>query len=134
MRVGVGRVGRTERPLRVRPVFLMEPIAQVDVEADIVRLSSAAERAMHELAKRCRAHAEAEVAHKREWAKAFLAAEGTVRERECQADVATTDLFQARRMAEALERSAQEAGRTYRAQLDGLRSLNANHRALVVGS
>lgn len=109
----------------------MDVLSQVEVEQELMRLSAMAEKALQELAKRARAAAEAEVKHKVARAKALLAAEGTVAEREARADVETEQLFLERRMAEALLLSAQEAGRTYRAQLEAIRSVNANLRPLV---
>lgn len=109
----------------------MDVLSQAEVEQELMRLSAMAEKALQELAKRARAAAEAEVKHKVARAKALLAAEGTVAEREARADVETEALFLERKMAEALLLSAQEAGRTYRAQLEAIRSVNANLRPLV---
>lgn len=111
-----------------------EPLAQVDIEAEIVRLSGLCEKVTHQLAVRARASAEADAAFKREHAKAFLLAEGkTVGDREAEAALMTDEQYTAKRIAEALLQSATEAGRNYRAQLDALRSINANQRALVTG-
>ena len=110
------------------------PIAQVDVEAEILRLSSLAERVTHELAKRARAAAEADVAYKVEHAKALLMAEGPQYVRDAEATVACEAELTEKRTTEALLLAAQEAGRNYRAQLDSLRSINANIRSQVVGS
>lgn len=112
---------------------MSEPIAQVDIEAEILRLSRLAEDVTSALADRSRIAAETRVRHKVAYAKAFLLASGTVDAREATATVETTDDLLAREVAEAREKAAQEAGRNYRAQLDALRSINANHRALVTG-
>lgn len=109
----------------------MDVLSQAEVEQELMRLSAMAEKALQELAKRARAAAEAEVKHKVARAQALLRAEGTVAEREARADVETEQLFLERKMAEALLLSAQEAGRTYRAQLEAIRSVNANLRPLV---
>lgn len=109
----------------------MDVLSQAEVEQELMRLSAMAEKALQELAKRARAAAEAEVKHKVARAQALLRAEGTVAEREARADVETEQLFLERKMAEALLLSAQEAGRTYRAQLEAIRSVNANLRGLV---
>lgn len=107
------------------------PITQVDIEADIMRLCERCEKVTHELAKRARAAAEADAAYKVAHAKAFLVANGPVAEREAKALVECEAQYQARRIAEALLLSAQEAGRNARAQLDALRSVNANVRPQV---
>lgn len=51
--------------------------------------------------------------------------------RDAEATVKTEGALIEKRATEALLLAAQEAGRNYRAQLDALRSINANHRALV---
>lgn len=112
---------------------MTEPIPQVHIESEIIRLSRAAEGATQQLAQRAQAAAEADVAYKVAHAKALLRAEGPQYVRDAEATVETADEYQARKIAEAKLLAAQEAGRNYRAQLDALRSINANHRALVTG-
>lgn len=102
-----------------------------NVEAEILRLSSLAEKVTSEIASRARKAAEADADYKTAHATAFLKAEGPVAEREAHAQVKVGALYRDRRVSEALLLSAQEAGRNYRAQLDSLRSVNANLRALV---
>lgn len=109
------------------------PTAQVDIESEILRLSALAEKVTHELANRARAAAEADVTYKVAHAKAYLLANGTVGERDAEATVQTENEFRTKRATEALVMAAQEAGRNFRTQLDSLRSINANHRALVTG-
>jgi hypothetical protein len=110
----------------------MDVLNQAQVEAEILRLSNLAERATTALAKRARVAAEADADYKCAHAKAFLEADGTVGEREARAALATQVQYRDRKIAEALLMGAQEAGRNYRAQLDALRSIAANLRALVV--
>lgn len=112
---------------------MSDPIIQVDIESEILRLSGLAEKVTQELAKRAKAAAEADVAYKVAHAKALLLAEGPQYVRDAEATVQTARELAEKRATEALLLSAQEAGRNYRAQLDSLRSINANHRALVTG-
>lgn len=113
----------------------MNPISQVEVEDELLRLSGLLERQVSELAKRARAAAEAEADHKIAYAKATLAVEGpTVAEREAKATLAVEDTYRAWRAAEAVKLAAQEAGRSYRAQLDALRSINSNLRGAIAHS
>lgn len=111
----------------------MDVLSQAQVEQEIVRLSNLAEKATTALAKRARSAAEADADYKAAHAKAYLEADGTVAEREAQAALATQVQYRDRKIAEALFMSAQEAGRSYRAQLSALQSINANLRALTVG-
>lgn len=110
-----------------------DPIAQVDIEAELIRLSQRAEEITQKLAIRAREAAEADVAYKVAHAKAMLTTDGTQYVREAQATVDTEDLYRQKRATEASLMAAQEAGRNVRAQLDSLRSINVNHRQLVTG-
>jgi hypothetical protein len=106
-------------------------LAQEDVESEIMRLSERCEQVTLQLAKRAIAAAEADAAFKVEYAKAYLVAEGTVPEREAHAAIATQGAYRDHRIAEARFKSAAEAGRNARTQLEALRSIAANLRALV---
>jgi len=112
---------------------MSDPIAQVEIEREIMRLNDVLEKATHAVAKRVRERATAKVAYKVAHARAYLSAEGTGPAREAVATVATEEQFTAFEMADAVTNAAIEAGRNTREQLQGLRSLNANHRALVTG-
>ncbi len=107
------------------------PLTQVDIEAQIVRQSALLEKVTHELRRlgeeSARARTEYDVAN----AKALLEAEGAIPARQAQATIDTADLLLGKRIAEALERAAQEAGRNRRATLDALRSLNSNLRGAI---
>lgn len=114
---------------------MTEPIAQAQVEAELVRLAEMAERVTHAMKKRAIEHAKAESAYRAAFARAVLAAEGpTVAEREAVATLASIEAYEARKLAEATLEAAKEAGRNYRAALDAWRSVNGNLRALVVGA
>lgn len=102
-----------------------------EVESEILRRAKRLDKVTAALAKRARAAAEADVAWKIAHARALLAAEGTVAEREAHALLACEQEYGAHRLADAVLLSAQEAGRNGRAQLDALRSVNVNLRALV---
>lgn len=110
---------------------MSDPTPQVDIEAEILRLSARAEDITQALARRAREAATADVAYKIAHAKALLLAEGPQYIRDADATVQTDVEYGEKRGTEALLMSAQEAGRNVRAQLDALRSINANHRALV---
>lgn len=112
---------------------MSDPTPQVDIEAEIVRLSARAEDVTQKLAVRARDAAEADVAYKVAHAKALLLAEGPQYVRDAEATKVCEKEYREKRATEALLLSAQEAGRNVRAQLEALRSINANHRALVTG-
>ncbi len=107
-------------------------LSQIDLEQEILRLSALAEKVTTEIARRAVAAAQADSDYKKAHASAFLMAQGkTVGDRESQAALESADEFTQKRITEAHLLGAQEAGRNYRAQLDALRSINANFRALV---
>lgn len=112
---------------------MTEPISQHHIESEILRLCGLAEKVTQEIAQRAQDAANADVAYKVAHAKRLLASEGPQYVRDATATVDCADEYQARRIAEARLLAAQEAGRNFRAQLDSLRSINANHRALVTG-
>lgn len=108
------------------------PVTQHMIESEILRLCGLAEKATTEIGKRARVAAAKDAAYKKANAVAYLKAEGkTVGDREAVAAIETDNEYTERRAAEAVLLAAQEAGRNYRAQLDALRSLNSNLRALV---
>ena len=112
---------------------MSDPIPQVHIESEILRLSALAEQVTQKLAERARAAAEADVTFKVAHGKALLLADGPQYVRDAEATVKTEREYREKRASEALLLAAQEAGRNYRAQLDSLRSINANHRQLVSG-
>jgi hypothetical protein len=105
-------------------------ITPVQVESEILRMCALIERATEEVAKRARSAAKADTLYRRRYAQALLVAEGrTIPERQAMAVLDCTEELDAHKWADALLLSAQEAGRSYRAILDALRSINANVRA-----
>ena len=106
---------------------------QVHLESEITRLSARAEEITQKLSQRAQAAAEADVIYKVAHGKALLLAEGPQYVRDAEATVKCETEYREKRATEALLLAAQEAGRNVRAQLESLRSINANHRALVSG-
>jgi len=109
----------------------MDPVTQVAVEERIREIDALLERAMHQVRKRAIEAADTDVAYKVCHAKAYRLAEGPVAEREAEALLACESEYSARKNAEAVLLSAQEAGRNLRSQMEGQRSLAANLRPLV---
>lgn len=111
----------------------MDPqsINPVECEREIMRFVGLLETATTKVAKRGRAAAEADADYKIAFAKALLASEGTVAERDAQATVATQQEYRAKRAAEAVLEAAKEASRNMREQLGALRSVMANLRSLL---
>jgi acyl-homoserine lactone acylase PvdQ len=72
--------------------------------------------------------ASAEVDYRACKAKAYLAAQGTVPEREAHATLESQDELLAHRLAEGLYHAQREKVASIRAQIEALRTLNANMR------
>lgn len=101
------------------------------VETELERLMERLMTETERLAELAEAAARTEVTHKHQRARALLRAEGTVAEREAVADLDTSDAYLARRVAEEAYRSQRELLLSLRAQIDALRTLAANLRAIV---
>lgn len=108
-----------------------QPLTQVEVEDEIVRLSELLEVETHELAAASQEHAAAEADYRAAFARAFVAAEGAMPMRQELARLACAHLYRERRITEAKQLGLQEAGRNLRAQLDALRSINTNLRGTI---
>lgn len=110
----------------------VDPMSQVSVEREILRISGLLDHQVGEVAKRARAAAEAEVAYKLAFARHSLIVDGkTVGEREAAALLECEAELAAHKGADAVLLAAQEAGRSLRAQIDALRTLAANQRAAI---
>lgn len=113
----------------------VDPLSQVSVEREILRISGLLDHQVTEIAKRARNAAQSEADYKLAYAKALIVAGGkTVADRESEALIECEDLYRARLAADAVLLAAQEAGRSYRAQIDALRTLAANQRAAIAYS
>lgn len=108
-----------------------KPISQVDIETEIMRLMDILEEeteAFETLAEDC---AKKEALYKSNWAKEYLAAKGSIREREAWADYKLSDDSYDFKIAEALVKAKREKLTSLRTSLDALRTLNANVRTQV---
>lgn len=108
-----------------------QPIVQVDVENELMRLVGRLENETEEFESLAVSAAEKEATFKSSWASVYLQASGSIREREARADLAMGDLEHEYKVAEALMKSKRETLLFLRTSIDALRSLNANVRAQV---
>lgn len=119
----------------------LRPLSQVEIECEIERLSSELESALEEYVGLCKAEAEAENEYKRRYHRAVIVhserstmADGrktTVSWVESQAALACEDVQAVYRIKSAGVRALKEALTTKRAQMDALRTLSANVRAMT---
>lgn len=109
----------------------VDPLAQSTVEQNLSELGAELRKITADQYKATRHAAQCRYAHRVARARAYLASEGTVAEREAHAEVACAEQMRERELAEAVERSLAEAGRNVRAQLEGQRSLLVGIRAAI---
>lgn len=112
----------------------VNPLSQMQVEREIMRLSSRLSTITTTVAEVAEREAKAEVAYKRAHAFQWLELrghDGTVPEKEAMAFAACAAEYEEMKISEALHKASMEAGRNVRAQLDALRSIAANVRAAV---
>jgi len=105
-----------------------QPITQVDVEQEMMRLVARLETETENFEALAVDAANKEAAMKAAWAGAYLTSTGTIRDREALSDSECADLFHQHKVAEALVKSARESLLFLRTSIDALRSLNANVR------
>lgn len=109
----------------------IDPLAQYEVERQILDLVRAAQRVTIEVGERAVKAGEADAAYRKKRSHEFLRAEGSVAVREAHAEVACADEYLAKKTTEALLLSAKEAGLNVRARLDAMRTLASNVRSAV---
>jgi hypothetical protein len=107
------------------------PISQVDIEHEILRLIEMLEEQTEAFESLAEDNAKKESLYKANWAKEYLSAKGSIKEREAWADYKLADENFDYKIAEALVKSKREKLLSLRASIDAMRTLNANVRAQV---
>jgi hypothetical protein len=113
----------------------LDPMAQAHVESEIRSLSNRLTQVTEEVAAAAVEAAVADAAYDLAKAHALLGQVGrggTVPEKQARALVLVEHQFTKAKTTEAVAKSLYEAGRNIRAQLDALRSINANVRDHVM--
>jgi len=107
------------------------PISQVDVEEEILRLLQSLEDETEAFETLAVDSAKKEATYKSNWAKSYLSAKGSIREREAWADYQMGDENYDYKISEGLVRAKREKLLSLRTGIDALRTLNANVRHQV---
>ena len=105
-----------------------QPISQIDIEHELMRLIDSLEgetAAFEELAVDA---SKKEARYKASWAKEYLSAKGSIKERESWADYKLADEQFDYKCAEALVKTNREKLLSLRTAIDAMRTLNANVR------
>ncbi len=108
-----------------------KPISQVEVEQEIMRLMELLEEETEAFEKLAEDSAKKEALYKSNWAKEYLSAKGSIREREAWADYKLSDESYDYKISEALVKAKREKLISLRTSIDALRTLNANVRTQI---
>lgn len=111
--------------------YRSQPISQVEIESEILRLLDMLEEETEAFETLAQDAAKKEAVHKSNWAKEYLAAKGSIKEREAWADYKLSDESFNWKIAEALVKTKREKLVSIRNSLDALRTLAANVRQQV---
>lgn len=104
------------------------PISQVEIEDQIQNLLAELEDETEAFERLSEDAAKKESIYKAESAKAYLSAEGSIKQREAWADYQTASIHMDWKIAEALCKAKREKLGSIRTAVDALRTLNANVR------
>jgi hypothetical protein len=107
------------------------PISQVEIEHEILRLMDMLEEETEAFESLAQDAAKKESLYKSNWAKEYLSAKGSIKEREAWADYKLSDESYDYKIAEALVKAKREKLLSLRTSMDSLRTLNANVRVQV---
>lgn len=107
------------------------PISQVEIEQELLRLIDALENETEKFEVLAVDAAKKEAEYKSNWAKEYLAAKGSIKEREAWADYKLDQVAFDFKIAEALVKTKREALLSLRTSIDAMRTLNANVRVQV---
>lgn len=107
------------------------PISQVEIENRILNLIDELEKETEAFDVLSVDAAKKESLYKANWAKEYLSAKGSIKEREAWADYKMDDSAYDVSIAQALVKAKREKLLTLRTAVDAMRTLNANVRAQV---
>lgn len=109
-----------------------KPISQIEIEEELIRLIGMLEEETEAFEILAEDAAKKDALHKANWAKEYLGAKGSIKERESWADYKMADESFDYKIAEALVKSKREKLTSLRTSIDALRTLNANVRSQVM--
>ena len=107
------------------------PISQVEIEQELLRFMDLLENETEAFEVLAVESAKKESSYKSNWAKEYLSAKGSIKEREAWADYKMYELNYEFKIAEDLMKTKREALLSFRACMDAMRTLNANVRVQV---
>ena len=106
-----------------------EPLIQTEIEERILELTRQLEDETDSYETLCDRKVTTEVEYKRQYWQEYLAASGSIKERESLAGYKTADQYREFRAAEALTAAKKEKLNTLRSAMSALQTISANVRA-----
>ena len=107
------------------------PISQIDIEQELLLLRDLLEEETEQFESLSMDMAKKEALYKANWAREYLSAKGSIKEREAWADYKLDQEYFEYKCAEALVKSKREKLLSVRSSMDAIRTLNANVRNQV---
>ena len=107
------------------------PISQVEIEQELIRLVNKLENETEQFETVAMDMAKKEALYKSNWAKEYISAKGSIKEREAWADYKLDQQLFEYKCAEALVKAKREVLLSIRSSIDAIRTLNANVRTQV---
>ena len=107
------------------------PISQVEIEQRLLYFLDELESETEAFESLAEDNAKKEARNKASWAKEYLSAKGSIKERESWADYKMADEQFEYKISEALLKSKREKLLSLRTSIDAMRTLNANVRVQV---
>jgi spore coat polysaccharide biosynthesis protein SpsF (cytidylyltransferase family) len=107
------------------------PISQVEIEQELIRLMNKLESETEQFETVAMDMAKKEALYKSNWAKEYISAKGSIKEREAWADYKLDQQLFEYKCAEALVKAKREVLLSIRSSIDAIRTLNANVRTQV---
>lgn len=104
------------------------PISQVEIEEEIIRFTTMLEVETENFESLAVDAANKDARYKSSWAKEYLSAKGSIKEREAWADYKLEDVLMEHKISEALVKAKREQLHSLRTNIDALRTLAANVR------
>ena len=107
------------------------PISQIDIENEMLRLLDMLEEETEAFEKLAGDAAKKEALYKSNWAKEYLSAKGSIKEREAWAEYKLAYEHFDYKISESLVKAKREKLLSLRTSIDAMRTLNANVRVQV---
>lgn len=112
----------------------MEPLNPVQIEHALRETNQRIYKGVEIVSKTYASYLEADAAYKTAHARAYLAADGSIKDKEAQAEIATQDERNARDVAEVAHKRAKDTLRAVESEQSALQTISAGIRQAYAGA